>query len=100
MPTLANDVGYDELWGKTTDRIIDQALQMELDNEDEGMTMSSLRHALPRDEEYPFGRPSSAQFISTQDTQRSIVSRQRERERKRKRDIRKSELKKKYCIAK
>ena len=40
--------------GRTADTVIEWALQLELEKEDDGMSMTSLRHALPRDKEYRF----------------------------------------------
>ena len=34
------------------DMVIEQVLQLELEDEDEGLSMTSLRQALPQDEEY------------------------------------------------
>ena len=34
--------------------VIERALQLELEDEDEGLSMTSLRQALPQDEEYRF----------------------------------------------
>ena len=39
------------LTGQTTDTVIERTLQLELEEEDDGMSMTSLRQALPRDEE-------------------------------------------------
>ena len=40
--------------GETTDMVIERALQLELDEEEERFSMSSLRQALPQDEERQF----------------------------------------------
>ena len=40
--------------GETTDMVIEQALQLELDEEEEAFSMSSLRQTLPQDEECHF----------------------------------------------
>mgnify|MGYP000011048565 CR=1 FL=1 len=42
------------LTSQMTDAVIEWALQLELEEEDDGMSMASLRQALPRDEEYRF----------------------------------------------
>ena len=40
--------------GKTTDMVIEGALQLELDEEEEGFSISSLQQALPQEEERHF----------------------------------------------
>ena len=40
--------------GETKDMVIEQALQLELEDEDEGLSLTSLWQALPQEEEYRF----------------------------------------------
>ena len=42
--------------GQTADTVIERALQLESKEEEEGLSMASLRQALPKDEEYCFYR--------------------------------------------
>ena len=57
--------------------VIERALQLELDEEEEGFSMSSLRQALPQDEEHHFHQVihyticlNSGQFLYTDKNQR------------------------------
>ena len=40
--------------GETSDMVIERALQLELEEEDEGLSMALLRQALPQEEEHRF----------------------------------------------
>ena len=40
--------------GETSDMVIERALQLELEEEDEGLSMASLWPALPQEEEHQF----------------------------------------------
>ena len=52
--TLRTTLGMQNFMGQMTDTVIERALQLELEDEDDGLSMASLRQALPGDEEYWF----------------------------------------------
>ena len=49
---LRTSLGMQNFKGYTTNIVIERALQMELEDEDDVMSITSLRQVLPRDEEY------------------------------------------------
>ena len=51
---LQTTLNTQNLTGQMADTVIERALQLELEEEDEGLSMASLLEVLPRDEEYHF----------------------------------------------